>query len=67
MNVTHSLTTLRLALSTIPPLFTLDPFGRYSRFCHIDFDKEVISDYYGSVNGRYRWEVLNLSDFRVFS
>ncbi len=40
---THSLTMLRLILSTIYPLL-VDRFGRPLRFCHREFDKEAVSD-----------------------
>ncbi len=46
------------ALSTIYPLF-VDRFGRFLRFYHLEFDKEAISDGFGSENGRLRCRVLN--------
>ncbi len=42
-----SLTASRLALSPISPLF-VDRFGRSLQFCHLEFDKEAISDVYRS-------------------
>ena len=41
MSQTHSLTTSPFALSTISQLF-VDRFGPFLRFCHQEFDKEVI-------------------------
>ncbi len=51
MSQTHSRTK-----ETISPLF-VDQFGRYLRFCHLEFDKEAISDGCRSENARYRWGV----------
>ena len=48
MSQTHSLTKSRLALLTISPLF-VDGYERSLRFCHIEFDKEAISDGIGGV------------------
>ncbi len=42
MSCTHSLTTSRLSFSTISPLF-VSRFKRL-RLCHLEFDKEAISD-----------------------
>ena len=49
MSHTHSLT-LRLASSTKYLLF-----GRSLRLCHLEFDKEAISDCCRSLTGRYRF------------
>ncbi len=46
-------TTSRLALSAISPLF-VDQFGRSLRFYHLDFDKEAISDGCWRENTQYR-------------
>ena len=46
----------------------VDRFERSSRFCHIKFDKEAISDGSRSVNGRYQGQrFLNFKWFSVFS
>ena len=47
----HTQTTERLAVSVLPSLF-VDRFGSSLRFCHIEFDKEVISDGSGSENAQ---------------
>ena len=59
MSKTHSAMTSRLAFSTISPLF-VDRFGRFLRFCHIEFDKGGIFDGCMNENARCRWGVLNL-------
>ncbi len=42
MSLTHSLTlNVTFSFSTISPLL-VDRFGRFSRFCHLEFDKETI-------------------------
>ena len=42
----------------------MNRYGRSPRFCHLDFDKEAISDSYRGENARYRRKVSNLSYFR---
>ncbi len=67
MSQTHSLAhslTGRLAVSTIYPLFG-DQFRRSLRFCHLIFDKEVISGGCRSEYVRYRWGFWILIAIRV--
>ncbi len=46
----HTQTTERLSVSALPSLF-VDRFGRSLRFCHLELDKEAISD--GSRSRKY--------------
>ena len=55
-----------LAITSISPLF-VDRFRRSLRFCHIEFEKEAISDRCRIENARYRWGFLNFKwFFKVF-
>ena len=40
-------------------LLFVDRFGRYLRFCHLEFDKEAISNGYSRESAQYRWSVLS--------
>ena len=58
MSQTHSLTG-RFAVSAISALFVIR-LGRFLRFCHIEFDKEAISDVFVAHSRVFREGVVIL-------